>query len=373
MVRGGRRTPRFRPERIGDFLDAAYCLETDDQMWLTEVMQRARAVSGREGPMHGAIYDASDVSAFRVDLVNFVDFSAKGVDCIMEGLNLFTPEMVTRTFRSLLAGSTSSVALAEMLPMLDALGALGFPDTLNINGLDPGGRGVFLGLWKRERGELPTDELAFYRRMAHHLGAAHRCRRRLRESQGHRSTIDATDGAEAILDGRRRVVHATGPALAKDAREALIGAAKVRDLARTRTRKRKDGDERFRQWRPLTSARWTLVDRFESNGAKYVVARENQSQVRGLASLSDRERQVVAYLAIGQSTKETAYALGISDATVRVLLARAATKLGVRARAALLNHSEVRSMRPQPRTSDAAVSMAGPRESARGQRTPGSR
>jgi DNA-binding CsgD family transcriptional regulator len=54
---------------------------------------------------------------------------------------------------------------------------------------------------------------------------------------------------------------------------------------------------------------------------------------------------VVSYLALGQSTKETAYALGISDATVRVLLRRAASKLGTASRVELFNHPEVRRLR----------------------------
>src|SRR4029078_8728307 len=53
-----------------------------------------------------------------------------------------------------------------------------------------------------------------------------------------------------------------------------------------------------------------------------------------------------AYLAIGQSTKETAYALGISDATVRVLMGRAAAKLGVKTRRDMLEHPEVRTLVP---------------------------
>ena len=90
--------------------------------------------------------------------------------------------------------------------------------------------------------------------------------------------------------------------------------------------------ERLSRFRPLTSAQWTLVDAYECNGTRYIVARENQANVRGLARLSSRERQAVAYVAAGQSTKETAYALGISANTVRVLLARAAAKLGAKTR-----------------------------------------
>jgi DNA-binding NarL/FixJ family response regulator len=55
---------------------------------------------------------------------------------------------------------------------------------------------------------------------------------------------------------------------------------------------------------------------------------------------------VVACLARGYSTKEVGFALGIADATVRVLLARAASKLGVRSREALLAHPAVGPLRP---------------------------
>jgi len=101
------------------------------------------------------------------------------------------------------------------------------------------------------------------------------------------------------------------------------------------------------RWRPLTGARWTLVDSFERDGARYVVARENQTRVRGLAGLTDREWQVVAHLAIDVSTKEIAYARGISDATVRVLIGGAASRLRASSRRELLEHPEVRSLRPR--------------------------
>jgi DNA-binding CsgD family transcriptional regulator len=362
MAGGARKTLRFRPENIGDFLEAAYTLETNDQTWLCNVMEKARAVWGRGGPAHGAIYDATGGATFRVQIAHFIDFSDAGIDCVMRGLSLFTPSLVIRTFRCLLASGSRQVSLPQMLPMYEEMGTLGYPDSMSINGLDPAGLGTFLALWARDLVEPPRAELAFYRRMAHHLGAAHRCRRRLRESQAHRSSVDATDGAEAILDARKRIIHAVGPAKEKDARRKLVETATVRELARG---SKVQPDEMIRRWPPLTRARWTLVDRFERDGRRYIVARENQSQPQGLMSLSDRERQTVAYLAIGQSTKETAYALGISDATVRVLLARAAWKLGVSSRAALLDHAEVRLLRPEARANGGATQVPLPPHAAR--------
>lgn len=47
-----------------------------------------------------------------------------------------------------------------------------------------------------------------------------------------------------------------------------------------------------------------------------------------LPPLSPRERQIVDQVRAGQTHKEIAFDLGISDATVRVLYARAMKKLG---------------------------------------------
>jgi len=341
---GARRSSRVRPEKLGDFLEATYNLDADDQTWLASVMEAARQVWGKGGPAHGAIYDASDVTALRPLNAHFIDFSDAAVDCIMRGLRLCTPSMVTRTFRSLLANTTRQVGLPEMLPMLEEMAAFGYVDTLDLNGLDPCGVGIFFGFWERDVCEASAAEMEIYRHMAHHLGAAHRCRRRLRESQPGRPALNPTEGAEAILDAKKRVVHAIGRARRKTARADLSVTAKARDRARTA---KAEPGQSLRSWRPLTHARWTLVDSFEENGARYIVARENQACFDGLESLTDRERQAVVYLAIGQSTKETAYALGISDVTVRVLLGRAAAKLGVRSRAGLLAHDEVRLLRPE--------------------------
>jgi DNA-binding CsgD family transcriptional regulator len=333
----------FRPAKLVEFLEAAYDFESDDQSWLAAVMSAAHAVWGRPGPMHGTIYDASDVRAFRLLNLHVQGFTDEGMVFIADGPNQVTATLVARTFRSLLA-STSEVALPEMRRMHEGLSALGWVDALYLNGLDPSGIGTLIAIWRSSRGPLPVEEMATYRRMAHHLGAAHRCRRRLRQAQlGSRRSLDATDGAEAVLDARCRVLHATGPARRKGAQAAIIETLRARDQARL---VRRGTGDRLASWRPMTAVRWTLVDSFEQSGARYIVARENLSDVNRLEALSDRERQVVAYAALGQSIKETAYALGISDSTARVLLSRAGAKLGANTRARLLAHPEVQKLKP---------------------------
>jgi DNA-binding NarL/FixJ family response regulator len=46
------------------------------------------------------------------------------------------------------------------------------------------------------------------------------------------------------------------------------------------------------------------------------------------APLSPREQQILDLVAAGRTQKETAFELGLSDATVRVLYSRAMKKLG---------------------------------------------
>src|SRR6185503_16434263 len=82
------------------------------------------------------------------------------------------------------------------------------------------------------------------------------------------------------------------------------------------------------------------------NGRRYVVARENEADTPDFSAFTDRERQVVVHAALGLSNKEIAYTLGISATTVRVLVARAAHRLGLRTRRELLAHSMLRELRP---------------------------
>ena len=60
------------------------------------------------------------------------------------------------------------------------------------------------------------------------------------------------------------------------------------------------------------------------------MARENLPLGPGSEGLTEKERVAVAYVASGCSTKEAAYALGLSPSTMRVLLMRAARRCGAK-------------------------------------------
>ncbi len=81
----------------------------------------------------------------------------------------------------------------------------------------------------------------------------------------------------------------------------------------------------------LFGARWSLLDSFDRDGRRYVVAARNTFCEPG-RGLTQRESQIVGLVALGHSNKQISYELGLAWSTVRVLVQRAARKLGVRTR-----------------------------------------
>ncbi|HEX4446126.1 MAG TPA: LuxR C-terminal-related transcriptional regulator, partial [Polyangiaceae bacterium] len=133
--------------------------------------------------------------------------------------------------------------------------------------------------------------------------------------------------AEAVLTSSGRIEHATDTATPRAARDALQLGVRAIERARGPLR-RSDPDEAIEVWRGLIAGRWSLVDHYDSDGRRYIVAHRNDPATPDPRALTERERQVVAYAALGQSNKLIAYELGLSPSTVGVLLARARAKLG---------------------------------------------
>lgn len=79
-------------------------------------------------------------------------------------------------------------------------------------------------------------------------------------------------------------------------------------------------------WTALIEGRLTLVDWFDDDGRRFVVARRNE---HAEGRLSHVERTVVTAVATGRAQKVVAYELGLSAATVSDALARAIEKLGL--------------------------------------------
>jgi len=106
-------------------------------------------------------------------------------------------------------------------------------------------------------------------------------------------------------------------------------------LSTATQRERSDDDRALDLWQGLVAGRWSLVDRFDSDGRRFLIARRNDPRVADPRALTLRERQVLAYAAMGHPLKLVAYALGLSVPTVALHRTRGMRKLG------LQSHAEV--------------------------------
>jgi DNA-binding CsgD family transcriptional regulator len=147
---------------------------------------------------------------------------------------------------------------------------------------------------------------------------------------GYRLAGGDGDAPDAVLAPDGRVVHRESAVTQEDS-ASLTYAARAIDRARGRLR-RTDEERALAIWKALVAGRWSLVDHFDHDGRRYVVARRNSPEVRPWELLTEREAQVVAFAAHGQSFKLIAYQLGISVATVSTDFARAQAKVGARGR-----------------------------------------
>jgi DNA-binding NarL/FixJ family response regulator len=148
------------------------------------------------------------------------------------------------------------------------------------------------------------------------------------------SDASAAPDGEAVLGPDGKLHHAVGPATERTAREVLRAAVVASERARG-PRRREDPDRALADWRALVAGRWSLVDRFERDGRRYVVARRNDPDVPDPRGLTRRERQVAAYAVLGRSGQAIAYELGLARSTVVQHLASAMKKLSVATRAEL--------------------------------------
>jgi DNA-binding CsgD family transcriptional regulator len=236
----------------------------------------------------------------------------------------------------------------------------GMFDSLWITAAEPSGWGCGLHAGRRRVAWATPGTVARWGRVAAHFSTAARLRRRL--SRGPDEAAPVLGSAVAVFSPDGHAHHAEGDAQERGALAQLRQSVLDIECERS-SRASDDVASALVAWRPLVDGRWSLVDQFETGGRRYVVARDNPPEPPSIAALTLRERQIVGYAALGHENKVVAYDLGISHSTVRVLMARAASKLGVRTRAELVSFYRTscdRMDRPAPSSADPASD--GPRK-----------
>ncbi|NVB85609.1 MAG: helix-turn-helix transcriptional regulator [Kofleriaceae bacterium] len=316
-----------------DVVEAAYELDRADRDWLKNLVTHLRplvdcglGVMAYEVDMQRSAPTASslEVQGMSVaDAAQLIAIGAAGRDSGGVAPTHLEPEslgtMLQTTKRIL--GSTTS-------PTTAAFAQKGVADAIAFRAVQPaGGPGIsVLGPSPRE---VRIDQRArrLWARVAAHISAAHRLRR------AHREAPDADVEVVCTPDGR--IDDARGEGTTSSARSAVRDAVLRQERSRGPAR-REDPAEATEAWTALVEGRWSLVDRFERGGRRYIVARRNEHPLSDPRALSQRERAVVHLVALGKSNKLVAYELGLTESTVATHLQAAMRKLGARTRVDLI-------------------------------------
>jgi DNA-binding CsgD family transcriptional regulator len=207
----------------------------------------------------------------------------------------------------------------------------GVEDASSINVIDVTGKYlVVIGSVQRRAQDPSKAHAAHWTRVSSHLVAACRLRERLLNAPA----AIAADG-EAVLTPGGSVEHAVADAAEKSARAILRDAVLDRERALANAN-RSSAREALDLWKGLVEGRWSLVDRFDSDGRRYVVAHANDLHSPGPRTLTAQERDIVAVAAAGLPIKVIAYELGLSVPRVSNILRAAMMKLGIASRAELV-------------------------------------
>lgn len=321
-----------RKRGLVDAVEAAYRLDVDDAGWLEGVAPSLVAACGEHLGGMAWLYDArAPETGLRVWGAWSDGRTTASVDVITASHERLPAEHVRRLYLEAPIVSVVSeiYGVRNGAVRMDEFEATllphGIRDSIGLNSRDPDGLGCIVTTAHAAPVRLDRRARARLGRLTAHVAAGMRLRRRLAAAP------ERALEAEAVLDPGGRLLHAEGPARGARAREALRTAARAVDRARGRLRERAP-DEALELWRGLVAGRWTLLDRFDSDGRRFLVARQNPPDVPPLRPLSERERRVASYAAMGHSNKQIAYELGLATSTVSTVLARALRKLGLRRR-----------------------------------------
>ena len=315
---------KSRSAELVDIIEAIYREEKSDKSWATGILEAARPLLDVGHGMLAISFEARP-AGLHVPWVKLLGTSPHVKPKLITDVLATARDdhEVSEAYRNA-AAETGSEAGMTKKPGWKMLEQRGVMDFFAVNGVDTTGRGMCIGALLPEVSKIDAKRRSRFQRVAAHLGVGQR----------YRSLTKSDDRAEAIFSANTKLLHAEGEATTNTARAALTRAVVALDRARGKLR-RTDPDAALGAWKGLVDARWSLVDQFENDGKRFIVARENEPISPPLPHLSKRERQIVGYLAAGHTSKLIAYELGISDSTVRVLIHRAMQRLNVKSRRSL--------------------------------------
>ncbi|RLB43647.1 MAG: hypothetical protein DRH30_02875 [Deltaproteobacteria bacterium] len=330
-------------DRVGsaiiDFTEAAYDLELSDEEWLPTVLKRGLPVLehglGVAGMRYGRPPDGGPFQILDIHVASGPkDFAERHT----RALASTPPEVLREQVRSGRAGTVSGEDDVNLEQIAHYTSHVDYcKDLLTITAVDCKGSGVAIVAPLPEVTTLSALDAQRWEMLAAHLDAGHRLRQGLSALEADEQPCpDLPYDAEAIFDANGfRLTEAVGQAKQRTATTKLRDAAVAVDRARGKMRDT-DPEKALEIWKALVRGRWSLVDWFDTDGRRFVLALPNSPDVSDPRGLSERESQVVAYAVLGQTNKMIAYRLGLSRSRVSMVLRSAMRKLDVQTRTQLV-------------------------------------
>lgn len=306
--------PAPRRAAVLQFLRAAERLDLDDQSWLRAVTSAALPLLPRSDDYAAALVACDPASGVWRYGTRIEHTELEIVDDQMADTEVSAGE------RTKAAGLRGLVSVAEQTrahPSLrNAMRARRIVDLMCVVAASPGGL-VGIYVHTDELGPIRRQQRELWRTLATHLtGAA-----QLRASA---LGVDF-EAPDAVFDADGRCAHA-GSAVDPD----TLARLRAHVLHRERMRVRDvDTNELVGSWTAVSREGWTVIDRFDSDGRRWVLVWENPLGEHDPRRLSEREQQLLARVLSGWTNRDAADELGLSYAGASRTLQNALEKLGI--------------------------------------------
>lgn len=331
---------RIRTHRVVDAVEAAYRLEGTHEGWLASLLEAVHP----DLDLGAGLYTFSA----RVSATRFAPdsaFTSRALDprfiALLARLNEDPPgELLEELAKSLVHAGGLEELIGPDHPVTRHFRATakgtGFVDGFTLFAQDGEGRGVCLSAPARASVNHGEPARAAWRRVGLHFAAGLRLRAKLAAGPMRPEALVAPGG---------KIADAEGPLRRDPGLRAKLQAA-VASMEKARTRAlRGDPERALRLWKGLMGGRWSLVDRWEADGRRYVAAHANAPALRDFRALTKQEGLLLRYVSLGASNKEVAFALGLPMGTVATTLRRVVRKLGGRSRRDLVGLDQAEHLR----------------------------
>ena len=310
-------------------IEAGYNLEGNDESWVKEVLEKATSLFER------GFWPTIGTYTYTPRNIQLEHTATHGPSTAIKFLELsiqLRTKAVNRFFREGAPVCSLSEAIYSREPevgmVMQRITDGVVQDKLAVKALTGQGSALIM-CWLFSKTTTPTAlERNRWSLVASHLGAGLRLR-----AIASSLTLDA-EPVEAIFDPSGKLHDVREKASNASALEKLRETVHRIDKVRTRAG-RKDPDAAMKIWEGLVQGRWSLVDYFDRDQRRFVVAIKNDPAYPDPRGLTRRERQVAEFVGLGQSSKEISYTLGVSYSAVTNCTAMAQKKLGLASRVEL--------------------------------------